>query len=612
MIGRIRKRYLNSVLLKSFRLIEPKDRTKTILSTVIQVISGVLDLLGVAMIGALGALTISGLNSKGPGDRLNSALRLMGLDGFNLQKQLTFIGLAAVVLLLGKTLFSAIFTKKTIKFLSRVSSEKSAQLLKTILESSYLEIKEVNSKEISFAIRWGARATIVGIVGAVSSLITDGFLAIILFLGLFLVDPIICMASVFIFASIGAVLYWSLNHKARFLGTQEAKLSIKIDQEVSELLGSLKELMVRQRVHYYYVKTENSLSQISDYQAQQAFLPLLSKYVIETAIVLATILVVLIEFITQDTSRAIATTTVFFAAASRIAPAILRMQQSLVAIKGNMGVAESTIELFQKFQLHQQSEIIASEFNLTHLGFSGDIQLKEVSYSYAGNSNFAIKDLDFQVKPGEFIGITGVSGAGKSTLVNLILGLIEPTRGTVIISGLNPREASKEYPGALSYVPQEIYISDSSIGENITLGFDVTTVNSEIIENAIKKSSLEKFISGQKEGLSFMVGEQGNKISGGEKQRLGIARALITNPKILILDEATSSLDGATEAEITRAIEGLAGDTTIIVIAHRLSTVKNADRILFLHNGEKVSEGTFSELRRLQPDFRTLCEHMGL
>jgi len=536
----------------------------------------------------------------------------MGLEGFNLQKQITIIGMVAVLMLLGKTLFSAIFTKKTIRFLSRISGEKSAQLLKTILESSYLQIIEINSKEISFAIRWGARATIVGIVGAVSSLISDGFLAIILFAGLFLVDPIICLAAIFIFALIGTALYWSLNHKARFLGNQEAKLSIKIDQEISELLGSLKELIVRQRVEYYYAKTRNSLNQISDYQAQQAFLPLLSKYVIETAIVLATIFVVSIEFITQDTSRAIATTTVFFAAASRIAPAILRMQQSLVAIKGNIGVAQSTIELFQKFHFGQLNTLNKSEFNLIHTGFSGDIKLDKVSYSYPGNFKCAIKDLDFQARPGEFIGITGISGAGKSTLVNLILGLIEPTHGTVLISGLNPREASRKFPGSISYVPQEVYISDSSVRENITLGFDATTVTSDLIENAIRKSSLAKFVSDQKEGLSFMVGEQGNKISGGERQRLGIARALITNPKILILDEATSSLDGVTEAEITSAIEGLAGDTTIIVIAHRLSTVKNADRILFLKNGEKVSEGTFTELRRLQPDFRTLCEHMGL
>lgn len=608
----ISKRYSNSVLFKSFRLIDPKDRIKTILSTVIQVISGVLDLLGVAMIGAIGALTISGLNSKGPGDRLNSALRLMGLESSNLQKQLTILGSAAVVLLLGKTFFSAIFTKRTIRFLSRVSGEKSAQLLKTILESSYLQIKEVNSKEISFAIRWGMRATIVGIVGAISTLITDGFLAIILFLGLFIVDPLICLAAILIFASIGTVLYWSLNHKARFLGTQEAKLSIKIDQEVSELLGSLKELIVRQRVEYYYTKTKNSLSQISDYQAQQAFLPLLSKYVIETAIVLATILVILIEFMTQDTSRAIATTTVFFAAASRIAPAILRMQQSLVAIKSSIGVAESTIAIFEKFQLEQLHVLNKSKFNLVHTGFSGDIKLNKVSFTYPGTTKFAIKDLDFQIKPGEFIGITGISGAGKSTLVNLILGLIEPTQGTVLISGLNPREASKKYPGAVSYVPQEIYITDSSVRENITLGFDETTVDSEIIDNAIRKSSLVKFISDHQEGLSFLVGEQGNKISGGERQRLGIARALITNPKILILDEATSALDGVTEAEITSAIEGLAGNTTLIVIAHRLSTVKNANRILFLKNGKKVSEGTFAELRSLQPDFRSLCEQMGL
>lgn len=611
-ISRVKLRYADSVLAKSFRLISPIDRRKTILSTLIQVISGVLDLIGVAMIGALGALTIAGLNSKGPGNRLNSALKFMGLENFSYQDQIKIVGCAATLMLLSKTLFSAIYSKKTIKFLSRVSSEKSALLLKTILQSSYLEITSTNSKEISFAIRWGMRATIVGIVGAISTLVTDALLSILLFFGLFIVDPIICISALIIFGVIGTSLYWNLNHKARHLGTKEARLSIKIDQEVSELLGSLKDLMVRQRIEHYFTKTRNTLNEISTYQAEQAFLPLFSKYVIESGIVVATIFIIGLEFFTQDASRAIATTTVFFAAASRIAPAVLRMQQSLVAIKGNIGVAATTISLFEKFQGTRTNILVESNFSDSHPNFTGEIKLEKVSYFYPGNSEASIKQLDFQVKQGEFIGITGVSGAGKTTLVNLMLGLIQPTNGSITLSGKTPGLATRESPGAVAYVPQDIFISDATIRENIALGFESSTVSNEVIEEAIKKASLEKFIRNHKDGINFQAGENGNKLSGGEKQRIGIARALITKPKILILDEATSSLDGVTEAEISNAIENLAGDTTIIVIAHRLSTIKNASRVLFLKDGTKVAEGRFEVLRNSNLDFRVLCEHMGL
>jgi ABC-type multidrug transport system fused ATPase/permease subunit len=206
----------------------------------------------------------------------------------------------------------------------------------------------------------------------------------------------------------------------------------------------------------------------------------------------------------------------------------------------------------------------------------------------------------------------GSSGAGKSTIVDLILGILDPDSGTISISGATPRNAFRQWPGAVAYVPQDVHIFNGSIRENIALGYEPTSISDELMMGALEKAQLLDYVRTLPEGLDSQVGDRGTRMSGGQRQRLGIARALLTKPRLLVLDEATSALDGETESNISEGVQSLKGDVTLVIIAHRLSSVRNAGKVIYLHEGRVVSTGTFDQVRASVPDFDRQASLMGL
>jgi ABC-type multidrug transport system fused ATPase/permease subunit len=346
--------------------------------------------------------------------------------------------------------------------------------------------------------------------------------------------------------------------------------------------------------------------------AETTFMPNISKYVIETTVVLGSLLLGAIQFWTQDASHAVAILTVFMAAGSRLAPAILRLQQGSIVIKGAVGQAELTLKLMDEVgSEHTRSDQVA-EFNTDHPEFYSSVVIKDVSFAYPGSSEKVLCGVTLDIAPGEIIAVVGPSGAGKTTLIDTILGLISPDSGGVLISQLEPSEAIAKFSGAISYVPQDILISDGTVRENVALGFDVDQVPQARIEKALEIAQLSQMISAMPDGLDTQVGDRGTLLSGGQRQRLGIARALLTNPKLIVLDEATSALDGQTEADLSEAINQLKNNATIVIVAHRLSTVRAADQVIYLEAGKIRAKGTFDEVRKLIPDFEKQAQLMGL
>jgi ABC-type multidrug transport system fused ATPase/permease subunit len=570
--------------------------------TALQSFLGVLDLLGVALLGAIGALSIRGVQSKSPGDRVSWLINNLGLGNLSLQSQVAILTSSAIFILIIKTVLSIILSRKILLFLARRSAQISSDLLSKTLNSELEELNKKSSLELQYAFGPGVNYIGLGIIGLGSTVISDFSLLIILGLGLLVIDAFTFTTVTLLFTVIGVALYKLLHSRARRVGAEMAKFNIESNQLLNESLLAFREIFVRNRQSYYAENISRLKLGFANASAEQTFLPNVSKYIIEISVTLGAVVVAAIQFSTQDAPRAAASLALFIAAGSRIAPALLRIQQSLIQMQSNIGGSKPTLDLIEELKDRKVMQKVDEDPGVTD-EFNARLEFRDVSFIYNNSNREVLTNISFKVEPGEFIAIVGASGSGKSTLVDLLLGLLQPTSGSISLSGKTPRNAIKQWPNAISYVPQTVAIFGDSIINNIGLGFSTEDISEARVKEVVKLSQLEEVVGEFSQGINKVLGERGHNLSGGQIQRVGIARALYNGPNLLVLDEATSSLDSKTESEITEMILKLKGQLTLVVVAHRLSTIKNADRVIFLNEGKIQASGTFAELRASVPDF---------
>ena len=602
----------NSDIYQAIGLLSPRDLKKVYLVVVLQSLMGFIDLAGIAAIGILGSLTVTGLQNRGPGTRVTSVLDFLGLNSLPFQTQVVCLAVGAATILFGRTILSVVFTRKTLFFLSHKGAKASAELIAKLLTQPLMLVKKTASQRTLYAVTEGVSKIMVGVIGNMMTIIADAALLVVIVIGLIVVDPTLAAGTVFVFFAIGLLLYGLLSSRVKRLGKKNTELFIKSNEKILEVLNSYREATVRNRRDYYARQIGGFRLQLGDVLAENAFVPYISKYVIESSIVVGALLMSAFQFFRQDASQAIATLAIFLAAGMRIAPAVLRIQQGTLVIKGNISSCAPTFELIKELRDPKITSISTDSPSINHSGFNPNIEANEVTFAYPGSRFDSVSKLSLKINAGEFVGIVGPTGAGKTTAVDLLLGVLEPREGSVYVSGVSPENAINQWPGAISYVPQDVVIVNGTLRENVGLGFSSEFINDDLVWESIKAAQLLEFVSGLPHGLNTEVGEHGSKMSGGQRQRLGIARALFTRPKLLILDEATSSLDGDTEFAIARAIGELKGKVTVVMIAHRLSTVRQADLILYFEKGQLVSRGSFEDVRAAVPDFDRQAKLMGL
>ena len=595
-----------------FAILPKKDRTKIWIVVAVQLLLNFLDLAGIAVIGVLGALAVSGISSNATGNRVNAVLQGLGLENKTFQFQIVTLGLLATALLIIRTVASIFLIRRSLLFLGRRAAFISSELIRDLFSRSSLKLQKYTQQDLLFSVTSGVQNITLGVIGTSLTFASDFTLLVVLLGGLLIIDPVMALFTLTIFSIIAVLLHQILKKRAYLIGQNEKDYGVQSNQKIIEFLDTYRVAVVRNSRHRYIRDISELRYKLSDVMAEKAFMPNISKYLVETTLVLGVLVISAFQFVLQDATHAVASLSIFMAAGTRIAPAVLRLQQGVLQIKISLGSSETTLRMIneqssEKVDL-EEPKVVENE----HVGFKANIKLQGITFKYEQSGKQLLNAIDFEIEPGESVALVGPSGSGKSTLLDIILGIFPPDSGIIAISGLEPLAAFKKWPGAVAYVPQETSLIMGSIKENLALGLMPADYPDELYWDALKRAKLDEFVRSLPKGLNTNVNDQGNNLSGGQRQRLGIARALFTNPHVLILDEATSALDVETEFAISEVIRSLSGKTTVLTIAHRLTSVRNSDRIFYLDDSSITMAATFEELRKLVPNFDRQLELMGL
>jgi len=534
------------------------------------------------------------------------------------------LALTAGALLVLKSIISYLLTRRTLRFLANRQAMVSGELAAHLLARPLLFIQRRSSQETAYALTSGVNATILGVLGNAVMIASELTLVVVLIAGLAAVDLIVTVFTIVFFVLIGLLLHKILANWAGSLGAKGAQVEVASYASVQEVIRTYREVSVVGRRSMYVDRFRGLRWQAASVQADLQIMSQVSKYVFEIALVFGGGLLAISQLLTRDAAAALAVIVVFLAAASRMMPSLLRMQASSLNIRSSAGTAEFTLALAKELE-EEKSEgpkTIILDFETRrrvemglregHFEFVANVRLEQVELSYPNASVPAISGITLNVNPGTSLALVGSTGAGKSTLADLILGVLVPEAGAVTISGQEPSVAICQSPGAITYVPQDISLVNGTIRDNVALGLPQDLVLDDRIWEALERAQLADFLSEQRDGLDTVVGEHGMRLSGGQRQRLGLSRAFYTRPKLIVLDEATSALDAETEQAVSQTLVDLEGDVTLIVIAHRLATIRHCDQVAYLDRGCITAIGTFAEVREQAPDFDHQAQLHGL
>lgn len=571
---------------QALRVLPKSAQRKLWRISVVQILLNILDLVGVALLGAIGALSVAGVSSRTtPG--VEKMLDFFHLSNFSFTFQICILGLAASSLFIMKAFLSVAILRRINAFLSNQAGLMTASLIENLLQRplSFLNSNSIQSNVYSTTI--GIEKMLIGILGVSLGVVSDGVLLLLLSITIAIVDPILAISTIIFFGVVIAYLYFSLNRKARTLGNLQAELSIENNQLIVRALSTYRESLVTNRTHYYARSIGKKTHEVSLNASELTFMPNISKYVLETSIVIGSLIISAIQFSLYDSIKAVGILSIYLAASSRIVPAMLRLQQGFLSIQSSTSAAKPTLDMLSKLVPEDMTPLTSLE---TNNSFNPSIHIVNLSKRFSPDLPLVLNNVNLDISAGMFIGILGDSGSGKSTLIDLILGVEEPSSGSVTISGVSPREVFKKWPRQVGYVPQDVYIFEGTLQQNVLLGYELDDYSDVDVLSALDVAQLSFADVTKEDLLDIRISDRGSNLSGGQRQRIGIARALLSNPKLLVLDEATSALDSATEAEIVSELLKLKGSCTVLFISHNEAIFQKADAII------EISDG-FAEMR---------------
>jgi ATP-binding cassette subfamily C protein len=584
-------------------LLTASEKTFFVIRVLARFALNALDVVAVGLMGVLGAMTATGISGQ-----------TLSLFGFQLPSPTATNVVALVVsvafLFILKGGLAILFARWTSIFLAGIEVKNSAKLTRYLFTGSLDRLKKYSRSEIQFLVNSSTNATFAGVLGAMTTLIIEGTLFLSIFVMFIAVDWTAALAIAAYFGVVIFVLQLSTSRRYLQSGRNMQLGAVRAGGSVLEMVDIYREMFVLSKQNFYLSRFVEARKLSSRTGVELQILKSVPRYITESGLIIGALLFVVWQLNRGSLSEALLALGIFLAGSMRIMVSLLPLQQVWNELRVMQNWVEAAQSIFVKLRdapelfdtgIYSTNENRALNTPDVDAGTAPDVALENVTFVHQGKIEPTIKNLSMTVTGGSTVAIVGPSGAGKTTLVDLMLGLYEPLEGTVLINGLSPQDVRAQFPGSFAYVPQKPGLVSGSIADNIALGFVSGDIDEERVWESLRKAQLASLVEQLPDGIHSSLGAHSDALSGGQIQRLGLARALYSSPRLIVLDEATSALDAATEASITEAIANLGSETTVIVIAHRLSTIQKSDAVHVMDDGQIVASGTFSEVRKKVP-----------
>ena len=597
--------HLNKSITLVLSILSKKDKIAFFSILTFQTLTASLDIIGIFVVGILASLSSNYILETNLNFITLSFLNFFNLSNYPLKSIIFITALLTLIFFVMKSIISIYLNWKIVLFYSKKHFEYSSNLYAKVLNASYSWLKKQNLEDVNMAIGAGSEAIFVKQIANLIMVISDAVLVIFMLVFLVAYNFEVALFTFIFLLVIAILLQKVIGAKASRYGTIKFESTMLQYSFVNMILLAFKEVFVLKKDDYFKNKFDKSLILSTTAGAKGLWIQQVPKYVFEIALVIGIFLLSL--FLVAGSIDNISILIVFIIAAGRLIPSFFRIQSGFLGMKSSYSEAAQSINFFNSIQIR-----IDLDSNITHefLSHSPSIHIDSVSFQFPDSNDYFLDDISIEIPSGEVIAFVGKSGSGKTTLADLILNIYTPNKGSVTLKD----GVKLVKPGTIkniSYITQNPIILNGTVLENIAIGVDSKDINQEDLSYAINKTGLDDLISRLPNGVDTRLNNLGGILSGGEKQRVAIARALYAKPKLLIIDEGTSSLDFTSEKFITNSLLSLEGKVTTIIIAHRINTVKNVKNIYFMDNGKILSAGSYEFLQKSIPEFDNWVQELN-
>jgi ABC-type multidrug transport system fused ATPase/permease subunit len=517
--------------------------------------------------------------------------------------------LGAALLMIAKSLVSIWLQYRATRRFARFELDIGAQLFHAYIRAPWTERLKRSSTQLAQMSDIGIANVISGVLYPAASLPTEiiGISSVLLIL--LVSQPLTALITLVYLGGIAFLLFIWISKKAQVAGRVNRDFALKMVTLIAEMVSALKEITLRDKSGEVGEQIQSVRLHVARSRANIRFLQAVPKFVVDMALIGGFLVVGGVAWLANGQQSALAAVAVFSIAGFKIIPGITRAQNFATTINSNIAYTTAVVQDIDDARRYERE---AQELGHTPMPASPKLlRLSQVEFTYPGADRRAVQDIDLTVPIGTSVALVGSSGAGKSTLIDLLLGLIVPSHGSIDVDGQPLPEVLADWRSRVGYVPQDVTLFDGTIAQNVALTWSDDVDEARVVE-ALEQAQLLDVVRSRPGGIHGRVGERGLTLSGGQRQRLGIARALYVKPLVLVLDEATSALDTATEEAVAAAVRDMHGDVTVVSVAHRLSTIRHCDQVCFMKDGTIVSRGSFDEVVRSSPDFAEQARLSGL